>query len=393
MNTISTVHFRRASWSLSLLLLMAATTCGGDGGTTVDPPDPPEAPVATSVTISPPTARLTALGGTVQLTATVLDQNGQTMSGVTVSWASSDGSTATVSSAGLVTAVRDGSASVTATSGNASGSASVTVSQEAATVQVSPDALAFSSVGDTVRLLAAALDSNGNPVVNAGFLWASDDDAVASVDATGLVTAHRTGSARVTATSGSASGSASVTVSVELSAIRVSPAATTLFSVDDTLRLTAEGLDTNGNPVSGVEFIWTSDNEASVSVDDNGLATALKTGSAEIAATVGDITNFAAVTVAQLAVEVVMAPEEFTLTSVGATVQVTAEALDKNGNLVVDAFYTWTSTNPSVATVDSDGLVTAVGAGRTQIKAKAGGAGANYIGSSLITVALSDGQD
>ena len=393
MNTISTEHFRRASWSLSLLLLMAATTCGGDGGTTVDPPDPPAAPVATSVTISPPSSTLSALGGTVQLTATVLDQNGQTMAGVTVSWTSSDGSVATVSAGGLVTAVQNGSTSVTATSGNASGNASVTVSQAAATVQVSPDATTFTSVGDTMRLSAEALDSNGNPIANAGFLWASDDDAVASVDATGLVTARQAGSAKVTATSGSASGSASVTVSVELVAIRVSPAATTLFSVDDTLRLTAEALDTNGNTIPGVDFTWTSDNEASASVDANGLVTALKTGSAEISATAGDITNFAAVTVAQLAVEVVVAPAEFTLNAIGATVQVTAEALDKNGNLVVDAFYTWTSTNPSVATVDSNGLVTAVGAGRTEIKAKAGGAGANYIGSSLITVALSDVQD
>ena len=59
---------------------------------------------------------LSALGETVQLTATVLDQNGQAMSGVSVTWASSDGGVASVGANGVVTAVQNGSATVTATS-------------------------------------------------------------------------------------------------------------------------------------------------------------------------------------------------------------------------------------------------------------------------------------
>ena len=62
-----------------------------------------------------------------QLTATVLDQNGAVMAGAAVTWVSSSSSVASVSSTGLVTAVADGTATVTATTGSASGTASVTV--------------------------------------------------------------------------------------------------------------------------------------------------------------------------------------------------------------------------------------------------------------------------
>ena len=64
-----------------------AAACG-DGGT--EPPaPPPDPPRATTVTVSPSTAELTALGETVQLRAEVRDQNGQVMSGAAVTWTSS----------------------------------------------------------------------------------------------------------------------------------------------------------------------------------------------------------------------------------------------------------------------------------------------------------------
>jgi plastocyanin len=73
-----------------------------------------EAPVYTSLTVSPATPSL-VVGGTVQLTATPLDQYGTPMTGLPApSFASSDAATATVSAAGLVTAVKAGGATVTA---------------------------------------------------------------------------------------------------------------------------------------------------------------------------------------------------------------------------------------------------------------------------------------
>ena len=123
----------RLSAVLAVLALVWA--CGGDSPTA---PPTPESVRPTTVTVSPATAELTALGETVQLTATVRDQNGQVMSGATVTWSSSDARAATVDTDGLVTAAGNGTATITATAGSASGSAAVTVRQEA-----SPDRAAL----------------------------------------------------------------------------------------------------------------------------------------------------------------------------------------------------------------------------------------------------------
>jgi len=95
---------------------------GGDNDQTGTPTS-----VATTVTLSPSALFFTTFGETQQLTATVVDQNGATMSGASVSWSSSTPSVASVSTTGLVTAVANGAAAVTATSGFANGTASVTV--------------------------------------------------------------------------------------------------------------------------------------------------------------------------------------------------------------------------------------------------------------------------
>ena len=73
-------------------------------------------------------ATLTAIGQTVQLAATVFDQRNQTVVNAVVTWTSSDSTVTTVSDQGLVTAVKNGTASITARSGNASASIAVTVS-------------------------------------------------------------------------------------------------------------------------------------------------------------------------------------------------------------------------------------------------------------------------
>ena len=103
----------------------------GDGSTdpVPPPPPPPEPPRATTVIISPPRAELTALGETLQLAAQVRDQNGQAMSGATVTWSTGNAAVATVDASGLVTAVGEGTATISATAGSASGSAEITVDQ------------------------------------------------------------------------------------------------------------------------------------------------------------------------------------------------------------------------------------------------------------------------
>ena len=101
-------------------------SCMVDYTPTEPTPTPTPTPVATSITLSATSLSFASLGDTTQLAATVKDAAGTVMAGATVTWAATGGA-ATVSSAGLVTAVANGTATVTATSGSTSATATVTV--------------------------------------------------------------------------------------------------------------------------------------------------------------------------------------------------------------------------------------------------------------------------
>ena len=107
-------------WAFLVVTFFVA--CGDT--TTEPPPDPPR---ATTITVTPATADLAAPGATVQLSAEVLDQNGQVMAGATVTWSSSAAAVATVDASGLVKDAGEGTATITATAGGASGTTAITV--------------------------------------------------------------------------------------------------------------------------------------------------------------------------------------------------------------------------------------------------------------------------
>ena len=129
-----------------------------------------------------------------------------------MSWSSNDPAVATVGAQGLVTAVGNGTATITARSGNASETASVTVLQIIASIVVFPMHSTLYAIGETVQLTALASDRSLQRVADAVFTWISDKPAVATVSDQGLVTAVGNGTATITVRSGNASDMARVTV-------------------------------------------------------------------------------------------------------------------------------------------------------------------------------------
>ena len=142
---------------VALVVSLSILGCGTDaaGPTDIDAPTP----VGTSLTISATVLSFSSLGVTEQLTATVRDQNGATMSGASVAWASSASSVANVSPTGLIAAVADGTATITVTSGSATGTASVTVEQIAASITLSPSSLVLAGPADTATGTAPVMAS------------------------------------------------------------------------------------------------------------------------------------------------------------------------------------------------------------------------------------------
>ncbi|MDE2751487.1 MAG: Ig-like domain-containing protein [Gemmatimonadota bacterium] len=364
--------------SLALIGLPLITACGGNGAT--------EPKAAATVSVWPATLELSSLGESFQMIATVRDRDGQEIAGAPVNWSSNDNSVANVNTGGLVTSVRNGNTTVLATSGSASGSASIAVAQRLAQFRVSPAASRLSSLGDTLRLFAEALDAAGSSVTDIDITWSSEDDEVATVDANGLVTAKANGTVEITAQGGGMSGAAEVMVAQLAASLDVVPAAFSLLALGDTMRLVALVLDGNDNGIAGMSVEWTSKNEAVASVDGSGLVTAVRTGSTDVFAATGELSDSAGVTIAQLATGVHVTPAVDTLGAVGDTLRLSAVALDRNGNEVEDTDYIWSAPHPSVVTVDDSGLVTARGPGTGEIRVKATRAGANYIGVATITV-------
>ena len=134
------------------------------------------------------------------------------MTGAPIAWSSSDASAARVDGSGLVTAIRNGGATITARSGPVSASAVVTVEQVAASLAISP-AVASLLIGDTATFTADAADANGHEVGDAIVVWQSSDPVVATVDSAGRVTAVGEGETRITASTDSVTTAAVVEVS------------------------------------------------------------------------------------------------------------------------------------------------------------------------------------
>ena len=168
-------------------------------------------PLPTTVAVTSDTVVFTALGQTAQLEAEVREQAGRLMAEALVLWSSDDTLVVAVDSAGLVTAVGDGTSRVTATADEVSGAVAVMVEQSAGTVVVSPPEGTI-GVGGTLRLATEAFDENGHAVDGATFSWSSSDARVARVDDTGFVEGVAEGTASITAKAGDASGVAEITV-------------------------------------------------------------------------------------------------------------------------------------------------------------------------------------
>ena len=156
------------------------------------------------------------LGASVQLTATVTPSNATDK---TVSWTSSNSSVAKVSD-GKITAVKAGTATITATAGGKTASVVVAVADNPVPVEsvsvsgdgVSDGKLSLKS-GASAQLTATVKPDNAT---DRKVTWTSSDSSVANVMGTGVVTAgSKAGKATVTATAGGKSASVEVTVEAQ----------------------------------------------------------------------------------------------------------------------------------------------------------------------------------
>lgn len=192
--------------------------------------------------------------------------------------------------------------------------------------------------------------------------WEIGDDSIASVDANGVITGIKGGNTIVTLTSadGKFSAKCPVTVNQPLKAIKMDDIA----------------LETNGHTSETVAYTLepadTTEDDVTLSVADESIAklegnklVAVSDGTTKITATSGIVKTSAKVTVTTKVEQIALSKTEGVLT-VGNSVTVTATVTPDNAT---NTTINWTSSDEKVATVDSNGKVTAVAAGNATIKA------------------------
>lgn len=235
-----------------------------------------------SVTVAPASATLDP-GNTLPLQVTLADAGGNSLplAGRVVTYTSSAPSVASVSAAGVVTALAPGSATITVTCEGQSAAASITVNAPTvASVTVTP-ATATVGAGSTVQLSAQAKDANGAVIPGLTVTWSTSNSAVATVDNSGLVTAVGAGSAQITATIGGVLGVADISVPAASStaSVQVSPA-TASQEVGQQVALTATARDAAGATIPNPSITW--------SMDVTGKATLSSTSGSSINVTLVD---------------------------------------------------------------------------------------------------------
>ena len=305
-------------------------------------------------------------GSSEKLTATVEPANA-TNKGVT--WSSDHEAIATVDQNGAVTARRGGQATITVTTADGSKTATCTVrvkiqiGEPVQSVGLNKTELAL-EVGKTGTLEAKVEPSDAT---NKNVTWSSSNPEVATVD-NGVVTAVSAGEAIITVTTedGAKTATCKVTVNapqtVPVTGVTLDKAELTLEKGSTgTLKATVEPQNATNNTVT-----WSSSNPEFATVA-NGTVTAVSAGTATITVTTADGNHKATCTVTVIPKTVQVSGIQVQGSAsvyVGGSTKLTATVTPTNAT---NQKVTWSSNNESVATVGTDGTVTAVSAGTATI--------------------------
>jgi len=159
-----------------------------------------------------------------------------------------------------------------------------------------------------------------------------------------------------------ATDTATVTVAqLPVAQVLVTPAVVSVL-IGAGVQLTATPQDANGNPLSGRVVNWSTSDAAVASVNSGGLVTGVAAGAATVTATSEGQTGTSAVTVSTVPVASVSVSPASASLQTGQTVQLTATPKDASGNPLSGRAVNWSTSNATVATVSSTGLVTGGGA-------------------------------
>ena len=335
---------------------------------------------AATVTITPAALTLRRTN-TRDLSATARNTQGIIITGRIFRWSSSNSSVLAVDQNGKVTALAAGSVVVTADADQTVGSALITVTEiPIGSCSLSPTSSKV-TVSQSVQPTLVLRDTASNVIPSQGrpIVWTSSNEIVATVSASGLATTRRAGTATITA---SPAENAQVTCSTSIEAVDPRIVQTVIQPRTGSLRLgiprgfSAILLDSTSTQVPAGRIIsWSTGTPTVISITQAGIVTGLTLGTARVIARAEGVADTVTLSVTNVPVStVVSAPLQVTLLE-GQTRQLSVVVTDSTGRDVTDRPIEWISGDPSKATVNATGLVTAIASGVVSIVATSEGRG------------------
>lgn len=307
-----------------------------------------------------------AAGSTVNLSAVCTPMDA---SNKTVRFTTDDEGVARVMNNKALKAIQRGECDMTMTSADnpeATETFRILVTQPVKSIQIQAENKTVAS-GSTIRLTGECQPADASIK---GIVWASKNPQIASVDSNGNVTGLKRGNAVITATAADGSGAkGNITISViqPVTGLRISPAEIRVTTGRYTqAKVTVQPADASDKSVT-----WTSSDERIATVV-NGRVTGQKAGTCMVTCaskTNPEITASATVIVSQLVTRIEFTNQKDELSfRTGEKLQLQWEVLPDDAT---DTAVTFKSAHPKIATVDSNGLLTAISRGTATIYATA----------------------
>jgi uncharacterized protein YjdB len=331
-----------------------------------------QAPTLQSLAISPSSASV-AMSQTQQFTATGTYSDGSTQNLTSqVTWQTANPSIATISSSGLATGAGSGQTQVTASYQGQTAQVALTVSGATLTsLSVTPNNLGLANGTRQQYMAVGTLSDGSTQDLTNSVNWSSTNGSVASVNASGMVTALSVGQTSIQAAAGNVSTAVPLHVTAAtVTSIQLTPSSVSL-AAGGVQQFTATAMFTDGtsqNVTSSVTYTTSNANVATV--DASGNLHGVATGSATITATLGSISTTVPVTITHVALtSLAITPRNVSLAD-GLSQQLTATGTYGDGSTQdLSSTVTWTSSNAQVAAVSTTGKVTMSGIGTVTITA------------------------
>lgn len=280
----------------------------------------------------------------------------------TVTWNSTNTDAVTVDN-GVVTAVGEGSSTVTATVGEKVATINYTVRIPLESITINGDETLSKNEEKTLTVTYNPTNTTDNKTVD----WESSNPEIVSIDSTGKITGKKGGTAKITATVGNVKAEKEVKVVVPIESVSLSGDDSILKGETKRLTATINPEDTTDDKT----ITWSSDNENVLFVDQNGQIRGIKEGTANVKAVVAGKETTKQITVNEIHINSIAidGDQEFEMIknqTKNLSVTINPE------NTTDDKGVVWKTNNEEVARVDNDGKVTALKEGEATITATVG---------------------